>query len=113
MPWVQIRAVARNGIVRDEVIDGHAPEGPKEEGRVTKADAVNRLSGHFILCGYGRVGHTVARELQAAAWRAAGAPVELKLYPAVGHIDVVAAMSGLLSGRAPTRADVLAYLATR
>ena len=43
----------------------------------------------------------------AAAWRAAGAPVELKLYPDVGHIDVVAALSGLLSGRAPTRTDVL------
>ena len=49
----------------------------------------------------------------AAAWRAAGAPVELKLYPDVGHIDVVAAMSGLLSGRAPTRVDVLAYLEAR
>ena len=49
----------------------------------------------------------------AAAWRAAGAPVELKLYPDVGHIDVVAAMSGLLSGRAPTRVDVLAYLDAR
>lgn len=46
----------------------------------------------------------------AAAWRAAGAPVELKLYPDVGHVDVVAAMSGLLSGRAPTRTDVLAWL---
>jgi acetyl esterase/lipase len=49
----------------------------------------------------------------AAAWRAAGAPVELKLYPDVGHIDVVVAMSGLLNGRAPTRADVLAYLDAR
>jgi acetyl esterase/lipase len=46
----------------------------------------------------------------AAAWRAAGAPVELKLYPDVGHVDVVAAMAGLLSGRAPTRTDVLAWL---
>ena len=46
----------------------------------------------------------------AAAWRAAGAPVELKLYPDVGHVDVVAAMYGLLSGRAPTRTDVLAWL---
>jgi acetyl esterase/lipase len=46
----------------------------------------------------------------ATAWRAAGAPVELKLYPDVGHIDVVAALSGLLSGRAPTRTDVLAWL---
>jgi acetyl esterase/lipase len=46
----------------------------------------------------------------AAAWRAAGAAVELKLYPDVGHVDVVAAMSGLLSRRAPTRPDVLAWL---
>jgi acetyl esterase/lipase len=49
----------------------------------------------------------------AAAWRAAGAPVELKLYPDVGHIDVVAALSGLLSGRAPTRTDVLTWLDAR
>ena len=47
----------------------------------------------------------------AAAWRAAGAAVELKLYPDVGHVDVVAAFAGVLSGRAPTRADVLAWLA--
>jgi len=46
----------------------------------------------------------------AAAWRAAGGPVELKLYPDVGHIDVVAAFSGLLGGRAPSRGDVLAWL---
>lgn len=46
----------------------------------------------------------------AAAWRAAGAPVALKLYPDVGHVDIVAAMAGLLSGRAPTRTDVLAWL---
>jgi acetyl esterase/lipase len=49
----------------------------------------------------------------AAAWRAAGAPVELKLYPEVGHIDVVAAFSGLLSGRAPTRTDVATWLDAR
>jgi acetyl esterase/lipase len=48
----------------------------------------------------------------AAAWRAAGAPVELKLYPDIGHVDTVAALSGLLRGRAPTRADVLAWLDT-
>ncbi len=46
----------------------------------------------------------------AAAWRRAGAPVELKLYPGVGHIDVVAAFSDLLHDRAPTREDVLAYI---
>jgi acetyl esterase/lipase len=49
----------------------------------------------------------------AAAWRAAGAPVELKLYPDVGHVDVVAAFAGVLSSRAPTRADVLAWLYAR
>ena len=49
----------------------------------------------------------------AAAWRAAGAPVDLKLYPDVGHVDVVAAFSGLLGGRAPTRTDVLAWLDAR
>jgi len=49
----------------------------------------------------------------AAAWRAAGASVEMKLYPNIGHVDVVAAMAGLLSGRAPTRADVLTWLDAR
>ena len=48
----------------------------------------------------------------AAAWRRADAPVELKLYPGVGHIDVVASFADLLRSRAPTRADVLAYLDT-
>jgi acetyl esterase/lipase len=46
----------------------------------------------------------------AVAWREAGAPVELKLYPGVGHVEIVAAMADLLSGRAPTRTDVLAWL---
>ena len=46
----------------------------------------------------------------AAAWRKAGAPVELKLYPGVGHIDVVASFADLLQSRAPTRTDVLAWL---
>jgi len=46
----------------------------------------------------------------AAAWRRAGAPVELKLYPDVGHIDIVAAFSDLLHKRATTREDVLAYI---
>jgi len=46
----------------------------------------------------------------AAAWRLAGAPVELKLYPGVGHVDVVAAFSDLLHSRAPTREDVLTFM---
>jgi len=46
----------------------------------------------------------------SAAWRRAGAPIDLKLYPGVGHVDIVAAFSGLLQGRAPTRDDVLAWI---
>jgi len=49
-------------------------------------------------------------ERLAAAWRAAGAPVELKLYPDVDHIDVVGAHAALLRARAPTLADVTAYI---
>lgn len=46
----------------------------------------------------------------AAAWRRAGAPVELKLYDGVDHVDVVAAFSDLLHKRATTREDVLAFI---
>lgn len=46
----------------------------------------------------------------AAAWHRAGAPAELKLYPGVSHIDMVAAFSDLLHKRATTREDVLAYI---
>lgn len=49
----------------------------------------------------------------AAAWRAAGATVELKLYPDVGHIDMIAAFADLLSKRAPSRDDVAAYIDRR
>jgi acetyl esterase/lipase len=54
--------------------------------------------------------HPRNSENLAAAWRRAGAPVELKLYPEVGHIDMVAAFSDLLHKRATTREDVLAYI---
>ncbi len=46
----------------------------------------------------------------AAAWRAAGGTVELKLYPDVDHANVVASFSELLRKRAPTLADVTAYI---
>jgi dipeptidyl aminopeptidase/acylaminoacyl peptidase len=49
-------------------------------------------------------------ERLAAAWRKAGALVELKLYPGVGHIDVIASFADLLQSRAPTRSDVLAWV---
>jgi voltage-gated potassium channel len=38
-----------------------ATSGRREAKRMT--DAVGKLQGHYILCGYGRVGLTVAREL--------------------------------------------------
>jgi acetyl esterase/lipase len=46
----------------------------------------------------------------AAAWRKAGAPVDLKLYPGVEHIDIIAAFSDFLHKRAPTREDVLSWI---
>ena len=49
-------------------------------------------------------------ERLAAAWRQAGAPAELLLYPGVGHAEVVAAFADLLQDRAPTRRDVLVWL---
>ena len=49
-------------------------------------------------------------ERLAAAWRAAGASVELKIYPGVNHTDVVSSFSELLRARAPTLADVTAYI---
>jgi acetyl esterase/lipase len=51
-------------------------------------------------------------ERLAAAWRAAGAPVELKLLPGVSHIDIVAAFSDFLHKRATTREDVVEYVDT-
>ena len=49
-------------------------------------------------------------ERLAAAWQAARAPVELKLYDKVDHLTIVGAFADILQGRAPTRSDVLAWL---
>ena len=48
------------GIVAEYLVV-EATSGRREAKRM--ADAVNKLSGHYILCGFGRVGLTVAREL--------------------------------------------------
>ncbi|HEY2466011.1 MAG TPA: alpha/beta hydrolase [Steroidobacteraceae bacterium] len=47
----------------------------------------------------------------AAALRALGVPVTLKLYPKVSHADTVAALTALLRGRAPTLADITEFVA--
>jgi acetyl esterase/lipase len=46
----------------------------------------------------------------AAALNAGGASATLKLYPKRGHADTVAALAALARGRAPTRADILAFV---
>jgi acetyl esterase/lipase len=46
----------------------------------------------------------------AAALRARGVPVTLKLYPKIAHADTVAAMSLPARSRAPTLADVEAFV---
>ncbi|HZX85493.1 MAG TPA: alpha/beta hydrolase, partial [Reyranella sp.] len=52
-------------------------------------------------------------ERLAAAWQAARAPIELKLYDAVDHLTIVGAFADFLQARAPTRTDVLAWLDAR
>jgi acetyl esterase/lipase len=62
---------------------------------------------------HGADDHLVAprnSERLAAAWQAARAPVELKLYEKVDHLTIVGAFADVLQGRAPTRGDVLAWL---
>jgi acetyl esterase/lipase len=46
----------------------------------------------------------------ATALSALGAPVTLKLYPKISHADTVAALTGLLRGRAPTLADITEFI---
>jgi acetyl esterase/lipase len=46
----------------------------------------------------------------AAALRAKGVKVDLKLYPKLGHADTVAALSIPARGRAPTLADIAAFV---
>ena len=46
----------------------------------------------------------------AAALRAKGVPVTLKLYPKLSHADTVAALSIPARGRAPTLADIEAFV---
>jgi acetyl esterase/lipase len=46
----------------------------------------------------------------AAALRALGVPVTLKLYPKVSHSDTIAALTTLLRSRAPTLRDISAFV---
>jgi acetyl esterase/lipase len=65
---------------------------------------------------HGTADHLVAprnSERLAAAWQAAGAPIELKLYEQVDHLTIVGAFADFLQARAPTRADVMSWIDTR
>jgi dipeptidyl aminopeptidase/acylaminoacyl peptidase len=46
----------------------------------------------------------------AAALRAKGVDVRLKLYPTLSHADTVAALSLPARGRAPTLADIVSFI---
>ncbi len=46
----------------------------------------------------------------AAHVRAAGGPVESKLYPGIGHVGLVTAFAPLLQGRAPVLDDVWTFI---
>ncbi len=65
--WTMLLSLAGVGLIFGSVgivaeyLVVEATSGRREAKRMI--DAVNRLSGHYILCGYGRVGLTVAREL--------------------------------------------------
>jgi voltage-gated potassium channel len=71
--WTMILAVSGVAIIYGsigivaEAILAEATSGRREARRM--AEAVTDLSGHYILCGYGRVGSTVARELVHAGQR--------------------------------------------
>jgi voltage-gated potassium channel len=66
--WTMLLAVVGVGLlfgfvgVVAESLVGEATSGKREARRMARA--VEALSGHFVLCGYGRVGSTVARELR-------------------------------------------------
>jgi voltage-gated potassium channel len=65
--WTMMLAIAGVGIIYGsigivaEAVIAEASSGRREARRM--AEAVDDLVGHYILCGYGRVGSTVAREL--------------------------------------------------
>lgn len=68
--WTMLVALAGVGIIFGtvgivaETLVAEVLSGKREQRRMT--DTIARLRNHFILCGFGRVGATVARELEHA-----------------------------------------------
>ncbi|HET7703810.1 MAG TPA: potassium channel protein [Candidatus Limnocylindrales bacterium] len=71
--WTMLLAISGVGIIYGsigivaEAVIAEATSGRREARKM--AEAVSDLRGHYILCGYGRVGSTVARELVHAGQR--------------------------------------------
>jgi voltage-gated potassium channel len=71
--WTMLLAIAGVGIIFGTVgivaesVLSEAASGRRESRRMR--EQVEALRGHYILCGYGRVGSTVARELANAGQR--------------------------------------------
>jgi voltage-gated potassium channel len=77
------------GIVAESVLS-EAVSGRREAKRMT--EEIGRLSGHLVLCGYGRVGSTVARELTHSGTRFVVVdinPASLEAARADGHLVVM------------------------
>jgi voltage-gated potassium channel len=68
--WTMLVALAGVGIIFGtvgivaETLVAEVLSGKREQRRMT--EAIDRLQDHFILCGFGRVGGTAARELEHA-----------------------------------------------
>ncbi len=79
--WTMLVAIGGAGIifggvgVVTERLVTDVTSGKREARRMTQA--IDGMSGHFIVCGYGRVGSTVARELVHAGER----PVVIDVNP--------------------------------
>ena len=103
--WTVLVALAGVGIIFGtvgfvaETFVAEALSGRRERRRM--AESVAALKDHFILCGYGRVGSTVARELQHA-----GASVVV-IDSFAGSTDLAARDGHLIVAGDATRDDVL------
>ncbi len=103
--WTILVALAGVGIIFGtvgivaETFVAEAISGRREQRRMS--EAVARLRNHIILCGYGRVGATVARELEHA-----GVPVVV-IDAVAGSVEVAAREGHLVVEGDATHDDVL------